>query len=89
VELNLLNHTLFLLQLGILFPFDIRESPLLRNNDLLTTRELVTSTTESLLDDLGIGVFASYRDKNLSNVDASNGTIGFAPSTTHTGLKSR
>jgi len=89
-ELNIgtiLNNKLVLLQLLVLLLVDICKAPLLGDNDLLTAGELVTSTTESLLDNGGVGVFASYGQEDLADVDTGDGAVGFSPSTTHTGLK--
>jgi len=89
-ELNvgtILDDALVLLQLLVLLLVDIGEAPLLGDDDLLTAGELVAGTTKSLLNDRGVGVFASYGQQDLTNVDTSDGTVRFTPSTTHAGLK--
>jgi len=84
---NALQHPLFLLKLEVLLPVDVGKAPLFRNDDFLATRELVSSTTESLLDDVGIGVLAPDGQEDLTNVNTSDGSVRFAPGTTHTGLQ--
>jgi len=37
---------------------------------------------------MSVGVLATYGQKDLADVDPSNGSVRFAPSTTHTGLQS-
>ena len=66
----------------------IREPSSLRNDNLLTPWELTPSTTERLLDNRHTCIFASDGEDHLPNVDACDGTVGFAPSSTHTRLKS-
>lgn len=70
------------------FAADLRETPFLGNNDLLATRELVSSTSESLNDDRLVGVLCSNREQDLTNVDTGDGAVGLAPSATHTSLES-
>jgi len=84
----ILHDKLVLLQLRVLVPVDVREAPLLGDNDLLSSRELVAGTTESLLDNRRVRVLAADRQDDLSDVDASDGAVRLAPSATHTGLKS-
>jgi hypothetical protein len=91
-ELNWLNshapdNSLVLLQLEVLLPVNVGEAPLLGDNDLLATRELVTSPTESLLDHQSVVVLATDGHDDLADVHASDSAIGLAPSTTHTGLQ--
>src|SRR5262245_12489925 len=56
---HLLHHLLLLLHLQIILLGNIREPPLLRNDDLLSTRELVPRPPESFHDDMCIRIFAS------------------------------
>jgi hypothetical protein len=84
---TILQYTLVLLELEVLLTVDICESPLLGDDNLLTSGELVTGTAESLLDDLGVVVLATYREDDLANVDACNRAIRLAPGTTHAGLE--
>ena len=84
---NSLQHLLLLFKLRIIFLVHIRESPLLRINDFLPTRELVRRPTQTLSNDSSIAVLAPDRHDDLSNVDTCNRTIWLAPSTTHARLK--
>ena len=86
---DVLQHTLLLLKLEVVLAVDVSETPLARDNDLLATRELVTRTAESLLDDGCILVFASNRKDDLANVHTGDSAVRLAPRATHTGLKTR
>lgn len=55
---HLLPHKLVLLHLDVILLVHVRESPLLRDDDLLAIGELVTRTTQSLLRDSGVQVLA-------------------------------
>ena len=83
-----ITHSLLRLEHQIILLVHIREPSSLRNDNLLTPWELTPSTTERLLDNRCTGIFASDGEDHLPNVDACDGTIGFAPSSTHTCLKS-
>ena len=86
---NVLQDTLLLLELDVILTVDVGEAPLARDDDLLATGELVTGTTESLLDDGGVLVLGTDRKDDLANVDTGDGTVRLAPGTTHTSLESR
>lgn len=88
-ERHVLQHTFVLLEFEVLLTVDICESPLLGDDNLLTTGELVTGTAESLLDDMGVVVLAADGEDNLADVDPGNRAIWLAPGTTHTGLEPR
>lgn len=62
-------------------------TPLLRDNDLLTSGELVLGATESLHNDSLVRVLATDRHDDLSDVDTGDSTVGLAPGTTHAGLQ--
>ena len=79
---------MLLLQLQVILTVDIGKSPLARNNDLLTARELIAGTTKSLLNDCGIRVFATNGQDNLADVDTRNGAVGLAPCAAHASLQS-
>ena len=85
----ILQHTLLLLELEIILTVNVGETPLAGDDDLLATGELVTGTTESLLDDGGVLVLGTDRKDDLANVDTGDGTVRLAPGTTHTSLESR
>ena len=80
-----LNHPLLSLEHQIILFVHIRESPFLRNDNLLTPWELIPSATERLLDNRCI---ASNEEVHLPDVEAYDCSIGFTPSSTHTRLKS-
>jgi len=89
-ELNvstILDNHLVRLQLGVILLVYVGESPLLGDDDLLATRELVTGTTESLNDNGGVCVLCSDGKDDLSDVDTCDSAVRLAPSTTHTGLQ--
>ena len=85
----ILQHTLLLLELEVILTVNVGETPLAGDDDLLATGELVTGTTESLLDDGGVLVLGTDRKDDLANVDTGDGTVRLAPGTTHTSLESR
>lgn len=64
------------------------EAPVAGDDDLLTTRELVLATTETLNGILYGSRLSSYRQENLVDLDASNQTVGLSESVTHTSLES-
>ena len=80
-----LNHPLLSLEHQIILFVHIRESPFLRNDNLLTPWELIPSATERLLDNRCI---ASNEEVHLPDVEAYDCSVGFTPSSTHTRLKS-
>jgi hypothetical protein len=84
---NSQQHPLLLLQLQILGLVHLSETPLLRNDDLLATGELVSGTAKSLHDDRRVRLLASDGKDDLANVDTGNGAVGLAPCTTHTSLE--
>jgi len=84
---SVLQHPLVFFELEVLLPVDVGKAPLLGNDDLLATRELVASTTEGLLDDVGVGILATDGQEDLANVNPSDGPVRFAPSTSHTSLQ--
>ncbi len=64
------------------------ESPVLGDDDSLTSGELVLGTTESL-NDVGDSVgLAADGEEDLTDVDAGNKTVGLTESTTHSSLES-
>jgi len=84
---TILYHLLLRLQLQIDLLVHLCESPLLRDDDLLASWELVAGTTEGLLDDGCVGVFAADREDDLADVDTGDGAVRLAPCTTHTSLE--
>jgi hypothetical protein len=84
---SILYHLLLRFQLQVVLLVHLCESPLLRDDDLLTSRELVTGTAEGLLDDGCVGISTADREDDLADVDTGDGTVGLAPCTTHTSLE--
>lgn len=84
---SVLEDTVRLLGDGVLLAVHVGETPLLRNDDLLTTSELVSRSAESLEHDSLVAVTRSDREEDLANVDTGNSTVGLTVSTTHTGLE--
>jgi hypothetical protein len=74
--------------LNELFAGQLGETPVLGDNDLLLTRELVLAASESLHNGSLVVVLGADREDNLTNVDTGNETVGLTEGTTHTGLKS-
>ena len=60
----------------------------LGDNDLLSSRELVLSSSESLHDDGLVVVLASNRENDLTNVDSRDHSVGLSPRSSHSSLKS-
>lgn len=63
---TVIEDLLLLLESDVVLPVERGETPLLRDDDLLSTRELVTSTAESLDDDSTVRVLASDGDEDLA-----------------------
>lgn len=84
---TVLEDTVRLLGLGVLLSVHVGETPLLRDDDLLTTSELVSRSTKSLENDGLVAVTRTDGKQDLANVDTRNGTVGLAVSTTHTSLE--
>lgn len=64
------------------------EAPVLGDNDLLSARELVLGSSESLEGDGTVGITSADAHENLANVDTGDSAVGLTPGTTHTGLQS-
>jgi hypothetical protein len=71
----------------VLLTAERSETPVLGNNDLLATRELVHRTAESLDGGRTVGVTSTDGHQDLTNVHTSHGAVGLAERTTHTGLE--
>lgn len=63
------------------------EAPVLGDNDLLATRELVHGSAEGLDGGSLVNVTGADGHEDLADVDTSDRAVGLAISTTHTGLK--
>lgn len=82
-----LEDTVGLLGLGVLLAVHVGETPLLGDDDLLATSELVSRATKGLENNSLVAVTGSHREKDLANVDTGNSVVGLTVSTTHTGLE--
>jgi len=77
-----------LLELDILVTSERCEAPVLADNDLLAAGEFVHGSAESFDGGGTVRVSGSDREENLANVDTGDCSVGLAPSTSHTSLKS-
>lgn len=87
VSTVLLNLTI-LAASDVVFSVKVGETPLLGDDNLLLTGELVTRSTESLNDNLSVGLLGSDRDQDLANVNTGSKSLGLTPGTSHTLLQS-
>lgn len=76
------------LLLKVLLATERGETPVLGDNDLLATGELVLRATESLQGKSTVGVTSADTQDDLADVDTGDSAVGLTPSTTHTGLQS-
>jgi hypothetical protein len=88
-----LNVSTILLELALLAELNVvlatngGETPVLGDNNLLATGELVHGTAESLDGGGTLNVTGADRQDDLTNVDTSDLALGLSESTTHTGLQ--
>jgi len=73
--------------IGVLFSPQWGETPVLGDDDLLATWELVLRSSESFDGGSTVGVTGSDGQDDLANVDTGDSSVGLTPSTTHTGLE--
>lgn len=76
-----------LAELDVLLTADGGEAPVLGDNDLLATRELVGGATHGLDGGGAVGVTGADRQENLADVHTGDNTVGLTEGTTHTGLE--
>jgi hypothetical protein len=76
------------LALQVLIAAERGEAPVLGDNDLLASRELVLGAAEGLKSEVTVGVTSADAHDDLADVDTGNSTVGLAPGTTHTSLQS-
>jgi len=91
VELNvgtILEKATFRLQLDVLLTSNRCETPVLADDDLLATRELVHGSSESLDGGGTVSVSGSDGQKDLTDIDTGDGSLWLSPSTSHSSLKS-
>lgn len=77
-----------LAQADVLVTAERGEAPVLGDDDLLATGELVHRTAESLDGGGTVDVTGPARHEDLADVDTGNDTVGLSEGTTHTGLQS-
>ncbi len=76
-----------LAKVDVLVKVEGREAPLLRDKDVLATRELELGTAESL-ESLSLElILGADREEDLVNVHAGDETFGLTVGTTHTSLE--
>jgi hypothetical protein len=82
-----------LLELALLAELDVvlaangGETPVLGDDDLLATRELVHGAAEGLDGGGAVGVTGADGQDDLADVDTGDLTLGLSEGTTHTGLE--
>jgi len=90
-ELNICTvhqHSTLLLQLDVLITSQGCETPVLADDDLLATGELVHGSSKGLDGSSSVGVSGSDRHEDLANVDTSDRAVRLTPGTSHSSLKS-
>jgi len=78
----------FLLQLNVFVTLEWCEAPVLTDDDLLSAGEFVHRSSQGLDGGGAVAVSSSDGEKNLTNIDTSDGSVGLAPCTPHTSLQS-
>jgi hypothetical protein len=76
------------LLLHVLFTAERSEPPILGNDNLLATWELVLRTAESFESGGTVRITSSDTQDDLTDVDTGNSSVGLAPGTTHSSLQS-
>ena len=79
--------TTFLAETDVFIAAQRGEAPVLGDDDLLATGELVHGAAEGLDGEVTVGVTGADGEEDLANVHASNGAVGLTEGTTHTGLE--
>lgn len=80
--------TTFLLELDIFVSSERSEAPVFGDDNLLSARELIHGSSESLDGSSSVGVSGSDGEEDLTNVDTSDSAVWLAPGASHTGLQS-
>jgi len=76
-----------LAELDVVLAADGGEAPVLGDNDLLATGELVHGAAEGLKSGSTVGVTGADGQNDLANVHTGDETLGLTEGTTHTGLQ--
>ena len=82
------NQLAALSHLSVLLTSPLRETPLLRHHNLLTTRELHLRTTQSLNHHLLLVILRTDRNDRLTNAHTSHQIVWLTERVTHTRLQS-
>lgn len=80
--------TTLLSETDVILPSEWGEAPVLADNDLLATGELVHGAAEGLNGGGTVGITGANAEEDLANVDTSNDAVGLTEGATHTGLES-
>lgn len=72
----------------VLFSVKRSETPLLGDNDLLLTWELVSGSSQTLDNNVPVGVLGSGGHEDLTDSDSSGQTVRLTPGVSHTLLQS-
>eukprot|EP00178_Gracilaria_changii_P009040 TRINITY_DN26833_c0_g1_i1.p2 TRINITY_DN26833_c0_g1~~TRINITY_DN26833_c0_g1_i1.p2 ORF type:complete len:161 (-),score=19.91 TRINITY_DN26833_c0_g1_i1:140-622(-) len=78
----------FRFKLGIFFFGEVSEAPVLGDNDLLGTRELVSGSVKGFLGGIEGGFLASHRHDDVSDINSGDNTTRLSESSSHSGLQS-
>lgn len=84
---TVLEELALLAELKVLLAADGGEAPVLGDNDLLATGELVLRAAEGLESGSTVGVTGADGQNDLTNVHTGDETLGLTEGTTHTGLQ--
>lgn len=84
---TILDDTVAVTGLEVLLAAHVREAPLLRDDDLLATSELVTRATQRLDSVRTVSITRADRQKHLTNVDTGDKSVRLTKGTTHTRLQ--
>lgn len=79
--------TTFLAETDVFLATQGSETPVLGDDDLLATGELVHGAAEGLDGEVTVGVTGADRQQDLANVHTGNGAVRLTEGTTHTGLE--
>ena len=84
---TILDDTVAVTGLEVLLAAHVREAPLLRDDNLLATSELVTRATQRLDGVRTVTITRADRQKHLTNVDTGDKSVRLTKGTTHTRLQ--
>jgi hypothetical protein len=79
--------TTFLAKTDVFLTTQGSETPVLGDDDLLATGELVHGAAEGLDGEVTVGVTGADREQDLADVHTGDGAVGLTEGTAHTGLE--